>query len=85
MFLAFLFFGFIILTLSYEMFNYLKEIHDIKKEKESLEGKLADLKEEKEILENDIQKLEDPEYIAKYAREKYLYSKEGELIIRLPD
>ena len=85
MFLAFVFFGFIIITLSYKLFAYLKEIRDIKKEKETLEGKLADLEEQEEILKTDIQRLEDPEYVAKYAREKYLYSKEGELIIRIPD
>lgn len=84
-FLAFIFFGFIIFTLSYKLFDYLKEIRDIKKEKEVLKGKLADLEEQEEILKTDIQKLEDPEYVAKYAREKYLYSKEGELIIRIPD
>ena len=43
------------------------------------------LEEEAKILESDILKLNDPTYIAKYAREKYLYSKDGELIIRLPD
>ena len=30
-------------------------------------------------------KLQDPEYVAKYAREKYLYSKDGELIIKIVD
>ena len=43
------------------------------------------LKEEEKILESDIQKLEDPSYVARYAREKYLYSKDGEIIIRMPD
>ena len=85
MILTFVFFGFIIFTLSYKLFDYLREIRDIKKEKETLEGKLADLQEQEEILKTDNQKLEDPEYVAKYAREKYLYSKEGELIIRIPD
>ena len=85
MILTFVFFGFIIFTLSYKLFDYLREIRDIKKEKETLEGKLADLEEQEEILKTDIQKLEDPEYVAKYAREKYLYSKEGELIIRIPE
>ena len=73
------------LVLLYLPLAYLKEIRDIKKEKETLEGKLADLEEQEEILKTDIQRLEDPEYVAKYAREKYLYSKEGELIIRIPD
>jgi cell division protein FtsB len=30
-------------------------------------------------------KLEDPDYIAKYVREKYFYSKEGEVILRIED
>ena len=53
--------------------------------KKQLENKIALLKEEEKILESDIQKLEDPSYVARYAREKYLYSKDGEIIIRMPD
>ena len=33
----------------------------------------------------DVEKLEDPDYIARYAREKYMYSKDGEIILRLPE
>ena len=33
----------------------------------------------------DIIELKDKEYIARYAREKYLYSADGEYIIKLPD
>ena len=54
-------------------------------EMDSLNDELVKLDEEKKVLEADIQKLKDPTYIARYAREKYLYSKDGELIIRLPD
>ena len=57
----------------------------MKKEKKSLENQLLTLKEEKEILETDILKLEDPDYIAKYVREKYFYSKDGELILRIDE
>ena len=32
---------------------------------------------------SEIQRLQDEEYIARYAREKYLYSKNGELIIKI--
>ena len=42
------------------------------------------LKEE-EKLQSEIIKLQDPDYVARYAREKYLYSKDGEIIIRIPD
>ncbi len=61
------------------------EIVDKYKEKKELENKLVILKKEKKELENDVNKLEDPKYLARYAREKYFYSKEDELIIRMPD
>ena len=57
----------------------------MKAQKKQLENKIALLKKEEKILESDIQKLEDPSYVARYAREKYLYSKDGEIIIRMPD
>ena len=41
------------------------------------------LQEEAEELKIEITKLHDPEYLAKFARENYLYSKEGELIIKI--
>ena len=47
----------------------------MKDQKEALKDKLSNLKEEEEILNSDIKKLEDPDYVARYAREKYLYSK----------
>lgn len=57
----------------------------MKDQKKELEDRIASLKEEEKVLESDIQKLEDPSYVARYAREKYLYSKDGEIIIRIPD
>ena len=54
-------------------------------EKKELNSKLAALEKQKEVLETDILKLEDADYIAKYVREKYYYSKEGELILRMDD
>ena len=84
-FLFFVFFGAIIGSLSYSFFSNVGKIININEEKESLENKLSHLKEEEKVLNSDIKKLENPEYVAKYAREKYLYSKDGELIIRIPD
>ena len=57
----------------------------MKEQKKELEDRIASLKEEEKVMESDIQKLEDPSYVARYAREKYLYSKDGEIIIRMPD
>lgn len=85
LFVAFVVFGSIIFTLSYNLLSNLNKINEMKKEKVFLESQILALKEEEKVLKNDIQKLEDPAYVARYAREKYLYSKEGEFIIKLPD
>ncbi len=84
-FLFFVFFGTIIGSLSYSFFSNVNKIIQMKDQKEALKDKLSNLKEEEEILNSDIKKLEDPDYVARYAREKYLYSKDGELIIRIPE
>ena len=35
------------------------------------------LEEENAYLKVEVEKLQDPDYVARYAREKYLYSKDG--------
>ena len=85
MFLFFIIFGTIIASLSYSFFSNVQKMIEINKQKKELKEKLASLEEEEDVLNSDIKKLEDPDYVARYAREKYLYSKEGELIIRIPD
>ena len=84
-FLFFMIFGSVTLYLSYNFFSNVSKIMEIKKDKQLLEDKLASLQDEEDELNSDIKKLEDPEYVARYAREKYMYSKDGELIIRIPD
>lgn len=84
-FLFFIVFGSITLYLSYNFFSNINMIMEITEEKQALEDKLANLYDEESELNSDIKKLEDPEYVARYAREKYMYSKDGELIIRIPD
>ncbi len=68
----------------YTFSSYFLKIYNIYKEKEELTKKIASLEKEEEQLKSDVQKLQDPEYVARYAREKYLYSKDGEYIIKLP-
>ena len=72
-------------TLGYNLLLNVSSIYKMKDQKKELEDRIASLKEEEKVLESDIQKLEDPSYVARYAREKYLYSKDGEIIIRIPD
>ena len=83
--LLFSIFVLLISYVSYTTVSYWKQILANNKEKTLLEDKYKELLSDKEILEEDVVKLQDPEYVAKYAREKYLYSKDGELIIKIID
>ena len=85
MFIIFLFFISIIVTLSFTLFSNLKQINDIKKEKRDLIIEKEKLLEKQATLEADIEKLSDVDYIAKYAREKYFYSRPGEIVLKIDD
>ena len=65
--------------------RYWVEIFDKYQEKKMLEEELLSLKEKAEELKVDANKLQNPDYVARYAREKYLYSKEGEFILQIPE
>lgn len=67
--------------LSLSCFSTWKQIVANRKTKEELKNKYSELLESEESLEGEVVKLQDPEYVAKYAREKYLFTKDGELII----
>lgn len=53
-----------------------------KKEASMLTSEYQSLLDEQETLVSEVTKMQDPKYIARYAKEKFLYSSEGELIIR---
>lgn len=74
----------IIIGTIYTIGRYWIEIFDKYQEKNELRVKLTNLKEKQEALQVDANKLQDPDYIARYAREKYSYSKDGEIILRIP-
>ena len=44
-----------------------------------------ELLEEETSLTSEVTKLHDQDYIARYARERYMYSLPGEIIIKMPD
>ena len=71
--------------LGYKMYTYWPRIYANYKEKAKLEEQYNTLLEEEDTLSSDIKKLQDPNYIARFAGEKYLYSKTGEIIIRIVD
>lgn len=60
------------------------QIIDNKTTVAKLNSQYDKLLEQEKQLKSDVNKLQDPDYVARYAREKYLYTKDGELIIRMP-
>ena len=82
--LMFLFVPLLVLFLS-NMISYVSIIYSNIKEKKELDDKYNEILEEEDLLRSEISKLQDEEYVARYAREKYLYSRDGEIIIRIPD
>ena len=85
MLVIFLFFIVIISTLGYTLFFNVCQIVDLKLDMIELKEKKQELEDEEKVIEADIKRLQNPEYIARYAREKYFYSKPGEIILRIED
>lgn len=53
-----------------------------KKEITKLSSDYENLLSEEEKLKSEVTKLQNRDYVARYAKEKYLYSSDGETIIR---
>ncbi len=64
--------------------DWLNIVHN-KQEIASMNNYYTTLLEEEESLKSEVTKLHDNDYIARYAREKYMYSLPGEIIIKMPD
>lgn len=75
----------IIIAMTFTIGKYWVEIFDKYREKKRLDKELLSLKEKEEELKVDASKLQNPDYIARYAREKYRYSKDGEYILQIPE
>lgn len=84
---TFLFIGLIIASVVFvsTAFSYVSQIEKTKKEINDLKIAYNDTLSTEEALKDEINKLQDPEYMARYAREKYLYSKKDEIIIKIED
>ena len=55
-------------------FSYISQVIKTKNQLKELKMTYNEKLEDEENLKEEINKLQDPEYMAKYAREKYLYS-----------
>ncbi len=70
--------AYFLISISY----YAIKIYNLKKEQKTLQTELNSLKDEEETLKTDIEKLQNPDYLARDARENDHDSKEGELVIQ---
>lgn len=75
----------IIGMLGFSCYSSWERILNNKREARELEARYNELLSDESDLESNLAKLQDPEYVAQYAREKYLYSKDGEIIIDIAD
>ena len=73
-------FYFFITTISYGI-----KIKTLSSMERNLNNNLLELKENEEKLKTDILKLNDKEYIARYAREHYLYTRDGEFALKFDE
>lgn len=56
-----------------------------KKELTILETSYKELLDNEKALKAEVQKLQNPDYLERYAKEKFLYTKDREIIIRKSD
>ena len=65
------------------LFGYTYNFISLKSEEANLKNQLVSLQDKKADLKVEIQKLNDPEYVARYAKENYLYSEDGEYVLKI--
>ena len=84
-----LFLGFgcivIIVVMTFSISKLWVEIIDRYRQEKELDEELIVLKEKEEELRVKVDKYQNLDYIAKYAREKYFYSKDGEFNLQIPE
>ena len=65
------------------LFTYMVDIYNLKREESKLAQDLIELQGEEKELDTQIDMLKDDDYLARYARENYLYSKDGEIVLKI--
>lgn len=56
----------------------------LKKEISNSQNEIVELEKQQTSLQEEKKKLEDPNYVVRYARGKYMFTKPGEQIFKLP-
>lgn len=71
--------------LSVFAYRYWTQILENNRNREELEQRYQTLLNEERNLNVEVTRLQDPEFVARFARERFLYSREGERIIKIAD
>ena len=69
-------------VLVFMVFKDWQQIISNRSKAKQLDSEYQELLREEEKLNSEVNKLSDPDYVARYAREKFLYSLPDEIIIR---
>ena len=81
-FISFIIVGLVFL-IGFSVYKDFIIISNNKNQTTKLTKEYENLLDEKKSLTSQVTKMQDPDYLARYAKEKYLYSKEDEVIIRI--
>ncbi len=73
---------FVIIYCAFTLVTTVADLCSLKNEETNLNNKLESLKTNASDLKTEITKLQDKDYVARYARENYLYTKNGEYVIK---
>lgn len=73
---------FIIIYCAFTLCTTITDLYKLSSEEKNLNNKLNTLKTNASDLKTEITKLQDKDYVARYARENYLYTRNGEYVIK---
>lgn len=80
-FISFTIVGLLISLVASVYSDFITIMHN-KKEVATLTSEYESLLDDNKKLSSEVAKMQDPNYVVRYAKEKFLYSSEGETIIR---
>lgn len=65
--------------------QYWSQIFENNQNRAELYRQYRELQDQEEELNTQFTRLQDPDFVARFARERFLYSRAGELIIKIAD
>lgn len=75
----------LLFLLGYSVSDNFVQVKNNKNKINELNKEYEDLVDKEKKLSSEITKMQDPDYVARYAKEKYLYSSDGEIIVRMDE